>query len=45
VADYVAFLEREDHDLATVVKCWHDLTAPVKAGIVAMVQAAKSVKQ
>lgn len=41
VAFYVALLERESPDLAAVVKGWNDLPPAVKAGIVAMVQAAK----
>jgi hypothetical protein len=40
VAVYVALLEREMPDLAAVVKGWKDLPPAVKAGIVAMVQAA-----
>jgi hypothetical protein len=37
----VAFLERESPDLAAVVKGWNDLPPAVRAGIVAMVMAAR----
>jgi hypothetical protein len=40
VAFYVALLEREAPDLAAVVKAWNCLPPALKAGIVAMVQAA-----
>ncbi|HEY2411378.1 MAG TPA: hypothetical protein VGI40_04015 [Pirellulaceae bacterium] len=41
MACYVAFLERESPDLAAVVKGWNDLPPAVRAGIVAMVMAAR----
>ena|SRR6478736_6000157 len=41
VACYVALLERENPDLAAVVKGWNDLPPAVRAGIVAMVTAAR----
>jgi hypothetical protein len=38
-------LEFADPELMTVLEAWHELPAPVKAGIVAMVKAAQSCKE
>ena len=40
MACYVALLERESPDLATVMKGWNDLPPALRAGIVAMVKSA-----
>ncbi len=41
LADCLAFLQRERPDLATIVEAWDTLPDALKAGIVAMVNAAK----
>lgn len=41
VAFCVALLERESAELAAVVDAWKSLAPAVKAGIIAMVQAAR----
>ncbi len=41
LADCLAFLQHERPDLATIVEAWESLPEALKAGIVAMVNAAK----
>jgi len=42
LASCLAFLDRESPDLAAVVRAWRELPEPVRAGIVAMVKAARA---